>query len=170
MTTLALPAGIHIGPSAMPDYLGRFWSKVNKTPGQGPNGDCWIWTDYKLKGGYGLFRIGHMRVLVHRYAYHLAHPAVDLSLFCVLHRCDVPSCVRASHLFLGSKADNNHDRDAKGRQAKGERNGSAKLTQPQVQQIRALYASGSGTIRDLACLFGVGKSIISYIVRRELWN
>lgn len=33
----------------------------------------------------------------------------------VLHRCDNPKCIRVSHLFLGTIADNNHDAKAKGR-------------------------------------------------------
>ena len=33
----------------------------------------------------------------------------------VLHRCDNPPCVRGSHLFLGTIADNNADMKAKGR-------------------------------------------------------
>lgn len=33
----------------------------------------------------------------------------------VLHRCDNPKCCRPDHLQIGTIADNNHDRDAKGR-------------------------------------------------------
>jgi hypothetical protein len=34
---------------------------------------------------------------------------------CVCHRCDVPLCIEAAHLFLGTPADNTHDAQAKGR-------------------------------------------------------
>jgi len=42
---------------------------------------------------------------------------------CVMHKCAVPACVRPDHLELGTRADNNRDRAAKGRTARGDRHG-----------------------------------------------
>lgn len=51
---------------------------------------------------------------VHRIAWSLKHgnPSNEL---CVLHKCDNPPCCNTEHLFLGTRADNNADRDKKGR-------------------------------------------------------
>lgn len=86
----------------------RFWAKVDKT------GDCWVWTAATNPKGYGQFYVEGMR-LAHRVSWILAHGPIPDDL-CVLHRCDHPPCVNPAHLFLGTYADNNHDRDAKGRQ------------------------------------------------------
>ncbi len=96
-----------------PRVVARFWAKVDKS------GDCWLWTGSKDRKGYGKLSIGS-RVngskrphSAHRIAWVLAHG--DPGRACVLHRCDVPACVRHDHLFLGTVADNNRDMWRKGR-------------------------------------------------------
>jgi hypothetical protein len=91
----------------------RFWSKVAYV-GAGPD-DCWEWDASRDKYGYGQFSMGHSECdPAHRVAYALAHGAVPAGLF-VCHSCDNPPCVNPSHLWLGTAADNNRDRDLKGR-------------------------------------------------------
>jgi hypothetical protein len=63
--------------------------------------------------GYG--RLGNR--YAHRVAYQVAYGPFDPRLH-VLHHCDNPTCVRPDHLFLGTQADNNMDRDMKGRRGK----------------------------------------------------
>jgi len=65
----------------------------------------------------------------------------------------------------------NHGHAARtGLRAVGERSGMAKLTEPKVREIKKLYASGGYFLRELAVLFGVGKSTISYITKGERWG
>src|SRR3990172_4237019 len=97
--------------------INSFWAKVNKSDG------CWTWTASKRKFGYGAFvwadsegRIIQGRA--HRFSYELHHGPIPLGI-CVLHKCDNPACVRPSHLFLGTRADNNFDMLSKGRHVCG---------------------------------------------------
>ena len=89
----------------------RFWPKVADVefPEQ-----CWIWQASKLPFGYGLLVVGERRIPAHKIAWQEMHGPVPDGL-CVLHQCDNPPCVNPSHMFLGTKAENNHDMKAKGR-------------------------------------------------------
>ncbi len=64
--------------------------------------------------GYRQVVFSGRRVLTHRLAYEQVHGPFDASLK-VCHRCDTPSCVNPSHLFLGTQKDNLRDMFAKGR-------------------------------------------------------
>jgi predicted XRE-type DNA-binding protein len=71
-------------------------------------------------------------------------------------------------LFLGTQADNNADRDAKGRNVyfQGERHGRSKLTQAQVNQIR----SSRDKQQEIAQKFGIKQPQVSKIKNRQRWN
>jgi hypothetical protein len=86
----------------------------------------------------------------------------------VLHRCDNPPCINPEHLFLGTQADNNADRDAKGRcrVAHGEKQHAAKLTQAQVLAIREDRRSQ----RKIAAAYHVNQGTISSIKLRKTWR
>jgi len=55
------------------------------------------------------------------------------------------------------------------RRPSGERNGVAKLTEAKVRRIRALYATGRYTQRQLGEMFGMGQPQVGCIVRQEAW-
>ncbi|MBG8552331.1 HNH endonuclease signature motif containing protein [Hymenobacter guriensis] len=93
----------------------RFWSKVDKTPGFGPAGDCWIWTASLINSGYGRLGIGrHKKVLAHRLSYEMKNGPIPEGLL-VLHSCDNRQCVNPSHLSLGTVSENTKDMLVKGR-------------------------------------------------------
>ena len=95
----------------------RFWEKVATGDG------CWLWLASIYKNGYGRFgvapgELGNVSVMTsyaHRVAYALHNGLGSLPGSFVCHRCDVPSCVRPSHLWLGTSADNTRDMLNKGR-------------------------------------------------------
>ena len=120
----------------------RFWEKVDR----GDDGDCWPWTASRLPEGYGCFWDGTYRegprrpriVRAHRWLYAHLHGHIPDRLE-VCHSCDEPSCVNPSHLFLGTHSDNMRDMVSKGRaDNRGARNGRAKLTPEQIEEIRRL--------------------------------
>jgi len=79
-----------------------------------PNG-CLEWTRSRNKQGYGGIRFEGKVVKTHRLAWILANGPIPDGLD-VLHHCDNPPCCDVEGcLFLGTVADNNADRDAKGR-------------------------------------------------------
>lgn len=99
--------------------IDRFVAKIDKHgPRAGRLGFCWVWTSTRNSGGYGQFMVGSRtdgsRKLL--YAHRLAWGDVPDGMD-VLHKCDNPPCVRRSHLFLGTAADNMRDAAAKGRHA-----------------------------------------------------
>lgn len=140
----------------------RFWNSVDKS------GDCWLWTAARNKAGYGLFSVRRKNTLAHRFSHQLAYgPIPDGMKIC--HHCDTPSCVRPSHLFCGTDADNVADKVAKGRCPQGESHTSAKLTEADVRQIRYDSANGATSV-SLAKRHKVLRQTISKIVRRRSWK
>lgn len=139
----------------------RFWSKVDKSWH-----GCWIWQGGKDDDGYGRIKISGYYVKAHRLAWQLKYGA--LSNDCVLHSCDNPSCVRPSHLFEGSRIDNNLDMTKKNRQAVGELQGHSKLTTKDVRVIRDLQ--GLVSLKELASQYDIDISAIRKIHKRVNWK
>lgn len=167
-------AGVERRPKGWKRPEFRFWRKVNKLgsiPIHMPHlGACWQWQGGTVRGAmkYGTFLVNGKRVYAHRFAWELEHgPAPKPK--CVLHACDNPQCVRASHLFLGTLADNNHDRNRKGRQARGDRMAAAKLSYQQADAIRWVYEAAAISIATLARQYGVGETTIANIIHGRTW-
>ena len=116
-------------------------------------------------------QINKRTYLCHRVSY-LAHYGIDPLDLCVMHDCDNPTCFNPEHLILGTKAENNHDRNAKNRQArqKGVVHGMAKLTETQVLEIRKMARDTSLIHSDIGDIFGVTQTMVSNIVRGKNWS
>lgn len=85
----------------------RFWARVDKSLGQGPQGECWQWLDTE-RFGYGQVDIDGKRQMAHRYSYELVIGPVPAGLF-LRHKCDNPICVNPDHLTPGTHQQNMDD-------------------------------------------------------------
>lgn len=134
-------------------------------------GGCWLWTAGKFRSGYGAVGSGGKVRRAHREAYEAENGAGSADGLVIRHKCDTPACVNPDHLEGGTVADNNRDRDKRGRQARGSTHGQATLTEAEVAKIRADCVPGSRThgTRALGRQYGVSGSQISLIVRRATW-
>lgn len=158
-----------MNPKYTPEFLQRFWSKVDCTAGLF---ECWLWTASLNKpGGYGRIGLNGSNLRVHRISYELAFGSVPIDLH-VLHKCDNPPCVNPSHLFLGTQLDNVRDMQHKSRDNKAhhERVNTSKLTVDQVMEIRRLYDAGGMFQHELGKMFGVSQQNIFRIVHGETWR
>lgn len=150
----------------------RFWAKVDKTLGQGPQGDCWIWTGARFKYGYGSLsrrKDGYSystNDYAHRISYEIHHGAIPEDKPLVCHKCDNPPCVRPDHLFLGTHADNAEDKVRKGRGLAG----NLHLTREQVREIRQRKQREGLTSKQLGAIYGVYDGTIRRILRHKLWR
>ena len=143
-----------------------FWEKVDKTGG--PDA-CWPWTG-SMTNGYGRIWVVGRLVRAHRLAWELTHGPIPPETPHVRHVvCRNPACCNPAHLEPGTQTDNMRDRLSDGTVARGERNGLAKLTEPQVREIRQLHAEDGLGCRRLASRFGVGKATVKHILARRTW-
>lgn len=153
-------------PQMTQKQIDRFWGYVDKSK------ECWEWQAClnRQRRNYGIYGINGRNYQAHRISYSLSH-GVDPADLQVCHKCDNPRCVNPDHLFLGTMADNMHDRDRKGRHIPptGSRNGQTNLTEPMVLDIRERFKQGE-TQTAIGKSLGIDNSTVGYIVRRVTWQ
>lgn len=126
---------------------------------------CWEWQGSKYWDGYGRWQINKVHYLAHRVAYASWHGPVQ-STTVIRHTCDNPACINPEHLIAGTQEENVRDRQDRGRQARGERNGRAKVT---ADQVRAMRESGKGP-RELAREYDLSSKTVSDLLRGVNWS
>ena len=115
---------------------------------------CLLFEGSTDKFGYGKILVsGHTNERAHRIAWILQNGEIPKG-FCVLHKCDIPSCCNINHLFLGTKKDNNQDKAVKGR-------GLKKLTIESIKNIKNSNLSA----KVLGQTYGVTANLVYQIKR-----
>ncbi len=137
-----------------------FWSRVDKTPGLGPKGECWEWR-HTLDNGYGTVRFEGKQRRAHRVAYYLTFGMYPIENG--LHSCDNKPCVNPAHIRDGTQADNIRDMWERGR------SGSTKLTIDQVREIQQRISAGEIAHR-LRTEYGVSDVGIYYARDAKVWG
>lgn len=157
--------GSRIGSRRPPNRRLKFWDRVDRTDLFG----CWPYTGPRTEGGYGITSLGSSTsTSAHRRAWLETFGPIPVGMV-IRHDCDNPPCCNPSHLRIGTHADNIADKVARNRQAKGERNGRARLTIEQVREIRRRGDAGENPT-TLAQEFGVSRRAIVYIIQRINWR
>lgn len=143
----------------------RFWSKVDiKDPSQ-----CWNYMGYTHpKTNYGQFSVSQKPMLAHRMAWILNYGEIPEKI-CVCHTCDNKLCCNPAHLWLGTPKQNTQDMIHKKRNAFGEKNPRAILTESQVLLIREKHNLGIGS-RTIARELSVSRSAIVSVIKRKTWT
>lgn len=131
------------------ELVRRFMSNVQRTK------TCWIWTGGLSDKGYGWFYVKNGKVKAHRASYLIHNDITDLGSWHVLHKCDNPACIRPTHIYLGTNADNCLDKARRGRHH------NSKL---RAEDYRSIYKD-TRTLEAIAEDYGVHATLISQIKR-----
>jgi hypothetical protein len=106
-------------------------SIVNKDTG------CIEWSRATSFIGYGVVKHKQKQWQAHRFSWTFHFGKIPNGKI-ICHKCDNRKCINPDHLFIGVHKDNSQDMISKGRNvpARGERSGTAKLTNEQIALIK----------------------------------
>lgn len=131
--------------------------------------DCILWPFAIDPYGYGVVGCPKSKLpsnRAHRLMCIWAHGAPSLGKNDAAHSCGNRRCVNPNHIRWATVLENNRERWAHGTMPVGETNPASKLSLAQVAEILASDRSGP----ELAADFGVTRSTINKVRRRETWT
>lgn len=129
---------------------------------------CVIWPGYRRRDGYGILHVKGCKILAHRAMFEAFTGKRLRDVDVLLHSCDNPSCVNPDHLRAGTQADNVADCKEKGRQSRGEKRWSAKITEAVAAMVR--LEKSELTQREIGVKYGLSQSQIHRILTNKNWK
>lgn len=134
--------------------------------------DCWYWIGGLTSGNYGNFRLlGENKA--HRVSWLIHNGKIPQGL-CVLHKCDVSSCVNPEHLFLGTQQENIDDMKKKGRMVckghKGDKHPGHKLTMEKIDWLKNEYKNGIKSYKQLAVELNLATMTVYRAINNISWK
>lgn len=133
-----------------------------------PADECILWPFARSGRGYGSLSLNGVICNVHREVCLRVHGDPPSSDHEAAHSCGIRACVNPRHLRWATASENQMDRVIHGTSNRGERSASAKLTEDDVREIRAL--KGVLGNKRAAKKFGVTPGHISMIRNRTKWG
>lgn len=132
-------------------------------------GDCLIWP-FSRNRGYAQIILNNKNVGVSRYICTITNGAPPTAGHDAAHSCGKghEGCVAPGHLGWKTKTENQADRLLHGTHGRGENSATAKLTEMDVQEIRAILGTRSQC--SIAIRFGVSDALVSRIKTGKSWG
>lgn len=148
----------------------RFFAKTAKA-----DTGCVIWTGCVQRNGYGAVKIDHQKIDAHVASWRIANGGQPVPVGkLVMHSCDCRCCVNPDHLSIGTVSENMLHAHSDGRgedfKLKGEQCGSAKLTEDQVRQIRAMYVPLKFGYRKIARALKLNEPCVAAVCYGHSWK
>lgn len=132
--------------------------------------ECLLWPYAKMGNGYAELRLNGRAVLVSREVCRRINGAPPTPKHEAAHSCGNGhlGCVSPKHLRWATSAENKEDQLAHGSRARGEKMGSARLTERQAREIKA--AGKNDSYVAIAARYGVSEATIRDILSRRTWG
>ena len=127
---------------------------------------CILFPFYVGNHGYGRLSSNGEGWLAHRYICTKIYGPAPTKKHDAAHSCGNKLCMNKRHLRWATRAENEADKKAHGRDNRGSRHGMSKLTAEQVRAIRGARMAQ----KTIAHQYGISRATVSDLKRKRRWT